>query len=215
MDGFILAQRPAFIRVIGQAPIVKKNIFDMVSDGQTFEVYIPSKNKFLTGPVNFESKTSKPIENLRPQHLLEAFFWAQPSENTRVIFEEADDAAGRAYILEFLRHAKGGDSQDEIASRVRFDRTDLNISEIDVFGPNGRLESKILYQNWQPESDVPFPHTITVMRPHDDYQLGIRVNKVTVNQTIEAARFHLAQPSGSELVEVGKEGAANDKDQPQ
>ena len=216
VDGFILAQRPANIRVIGQAPIVKKNIFDMVSDGQTFEVYIPSKNKFLTGPVNFESATAKPIENLRPQHLLQAFFWDQASDSSRIVFEEADDAAGRAYILEFLRHSSAeGASQDEVASRVRFDRADLNISQIEIFGPNGRLESKILYENWQPESDVPFPHMITVIRPHDDYQLGIRINKVTLNQPIEANRFHLAQPAGSELVEIGKQGAGTDKDQKQ
>jgi outer membrane lipoprotein-sorting protein len=216
VDGFILAQRPENIRVIGQAPIVKKNIFDMVSDGQTFEVYIPSKNKFLTGPVNFESKTAKPIENLRPQHLLQAFFWDQAFDISHIVFEEADDATGRAYILEFLRHGSGEvASQDEVSSRVRFDRADLNISQIEIFGPNGRLESKILYENWQPESDISFPHMITVMRPHDDYQLGIRINKVTLNQPIEATRFHLAQPAGSELVEVGKQGAGTDKDQKQ
>ena len=37
VGGFILAARPAMIRVIGQAPLVAKDIFDMVSDGHTFE----------------------------------------------------------------------------------------------------------------------------------------------------------------------------------
>src|ERR1700692_343623 len=44
VPGFILAQRPATVRVIGQAPVVAKNIFDMVSDGKEFRIYIPSKN---------------------------------------------------------------------------------------------------------------------------------------------------------------------------
>jgi outer membrane lipoprotein-sorting protein len=205
VDGFILAQRPANIRVIGQAPIVKKNIFDMVSDGQTFQIYIPSKNKFITGPAHFESKTDKPIENLRPQHLLDALFWQQASEDRPVIFEEADDAAGRAYVLEFLRHSKGAEAHpDEVDTRVRFDRSDLNISQIEIFSGNGRLESKILYQDWRPEADIPFPHTITVMRPHDDYQLGIKINKITLNQPVEESRFHLAQPAGTDLVQVGQ-----------
>ena len=44
VPGFILAQRPATVRVIGQAPVVAKNIFDMVSNGKEFRIYIPSKN---------------------------------------------------------------------------------------------------------------------------------------------------------------------------
>ena len=75
VNGFILAARPADIRVIGQAPVVSKNIFDMVSDGSTFSIYIPSKNKFIVGPANLERRAEKPIENLRPQHLVDALFW--------------------------------------------------------------------------------------------------------------------------------------------
>src|SRR6202795_3213774 len=43
---FLLASRPYSIRMIGQVPVVGKTVFDMVSDGQTFEVSIPPKNKF-------------------------------------------------------------------------------------------------------------------------------------------------------------------------
>ena len=50
VPGFILAERPATVRMIGQAPVVAKNIFDMVSDGKQFRIYIPSKNTFLVGP---------------------------------------------------------------------------------------------------------------------------------------------------------------------
>src|SRR3977135_3095696 len=50
VTGFIIAQRPAMVRVIGQIPVVAKNIFDMVSDGNEFRIYIPSKNSFLVGP---------------------------------------------------------------------------------------------------------------------------------------------------------------------
>ncbi|MGC1203141.1 MAG: hypothetical protein WA879_16450, partial [Candidatus Acidiferrales bacterium] len=88
VNGFILAARPASIRVIGQAPVVAKNIFDMVSDGKTFHIYIPSKNKFIEGPANFEKRADKPAENLRPQHLVDALFWPEITENSTVLFEE-------------------------------------------------------------------------------------------------------------------------------
>ena len=50
IKGFILAQKPSSIRVIGQAPVVGTNIFDMESDGEMFHIFIPSQNKFLSGP---------------------------------------------------------------------------------------------------------------------------------------------------------------------
>src|SRR6202795_2696669 len=55
VKAFLLAARPANIRVIGQAPVIGTTVFDMASDSQEFRVSIPSKNKFLVGPVALES----------------------------------------------------------------------------------------------------------------------------------------------------------------
>ena len=75
VKGFLLASRPYNIRMIGQVPIVGTTVFDMASDGRDFEVSIPPKNKFLVGPGDFNHPSAKPIENLRPQHLVEALLW--------------------------------------------------------------------------------------------------------------------------------------------
>src|SRR5438309_3088566 len=62
VKAFLLAARPAQIRVIGQAPVVGTTVFDMASDGEVFRVSIPSKKKFLVGSVAVEHASSKPIE---------------------------------------------------------------------------------------------------------------------------------------------------------
>src|ERR1700675_3747290 len=77
VKAFVLAARPAQIRMIGQAPVVGTTVFDMASDSETFRVFIPSKHKFLVGTVATEKNSSKPIENLRPQHLLDALLWPE------------------------------------------------------------------------------------------------------------------------------------------
>jgi outer membrane lipoprotein-sorting protein len=206
VNGFILATRPANIRVIGQAPVVAKNIFDMVSDGETFRIYIPSKNKFITGPARFEKKAEKPIENLRPQHLVDALFWREIPQGAPVIFEEMEDAAGRAYLLTVLRRAGGeGEGNFIIESNIRFDRSDLNVSEIENFTGEGILTSVSRYSDWQAAGAARFPHSITVSRPRDDYKLAIQIKKLALNETIAPERFRLEQPAGSELVEVGQE----------
>ncbi|MGA8266386.1 MAG: hypothetical protein WB787_01415 [Candidatus Acidiferrales bacterium] len=204
VNGFILAQRPASIRVIGQAPVVNKNIFDMVSDGETFQIFIPSKNRFLTGPAKFEKLSEKPIENLRPQHLVDALFWSEIHEDAPVLFEESNDNGKREYILTVL-HGTRRDTNFEIERKIRFDRTDLSVAEIENFGDGGKLDSAVRYADWQPAGDAQFARDIRVQRPHDDYELDIQVTKLAVNESIAAERFHLAQPAGAELVEVGKQ----------
>src|SRR5271170_6257171 len=46
VKAFLLAARPAEIRMIGEAPVIGTTVFDMASDGEMFWVSIPSKNKF-------------------------------------------------------------------------------------------------------------------------------------------------------------------------
>lgn len=199
--GFILAQKPSHIRVIGQAPVVSKNIFDMVSDGETFRIFIPSKNKFIVGPADLERPAQKPIENLRPQHLLDAVFWNELPATA--LFEEQETEPLRFYVLTELRGAGAG----EVARKVWFDRVDLSVARVQVYARGGRLVADVSYRDWQPVaegSDVRFARYLRIVRPRDDYQLELRIVKLSVNEEISAERFRLAQPAGTELVRVGE-----------
>src|SRR5213082_818575 len=103
VKAFLLAERHADIRMIGQAPVIGKTIFDMASDGDTFRVSIPSKNKFLVGSVAGERNSTKPIENLRPQHLLDALLWPEIRKEEAVTMTEFNNEKGRYYVLTVLR----------------------------------------------------------------------------------------------------------------
>src|SRR5437763_524648 len=146
VKAFLLAARPAQIRVIGQAPVIGTTVFDMASDGDTFRVSIPPKNKFLVGPVAVERASSKPIENLRPQHLLDALLWPEVRKEEAVLFEEFNDENGRYYVLTVLR----GGYRTEILRKIWFDRSDLLIARLQTFGPKGFLLSDVHVSDWQP-----------------------------------------------------------------
>src|ERR1035437_1391180 len=137
VPGFILAERPATVRVIGQAPVVAKNIFDMVSNGETFRIYIPSKNTFLVGATSLTRASKKPIENLRPQHIVEALFWPELPASASMLFEQFDPDSNRYYILTLLRPVDGG--KLGIARKIWFDRADLRVSRVQLYGADGRL----------------------------------------------------------------------------
>jgi len=204
VKGFLLARRPGWVRMIGQAPIVAKNIFDMVSDGQTFRIYIPSKQKFIVGPTGLERPAKTPLENLRPQHLLDAIFWPEIPPDSPPLFEEFSGDTGNYYVLTVLRVSQPA----EIARKIWFDRTNLQIARLQTYGRAGRLTADVHYSDWQTRSDspavpspaLPYPRHITLVRPHDDYRLEIRITKLTLNEDLSEAQFKLDQPPGTELV---------------
>jgi outer membrane lipoprotein-sorting protein len=214
VPGFILAERPATVRVIGQAPVVAKNIFDMVSDGQEFRIYIPSKNTFLVGPTALIRPSKKPLENLRPQHVVEALFWPEFLPSANVLFEQFDFSVSRYYILTLLRQAESGKFQ--IARKVWYSRIDLRVSRVQLFGAGGKLDSDITYGDWEPVTaaaaqgapaaeQTSFARDIHIWRPQDDYKLEIKILKLAMNEPITPDRFELAQPAGTDLVRVGDE----------
>ena len=63
--GYVLARKPAMLRMIGLFPIVRNKAFDMVSDGQQFKLWIPTKNRFVTGRNDVQTVNPRqPLENV-------------------------------------------------------------------------------------------------------------------------------------------------------
>src|SRR5882724_12758554 len=210
VKAFLLAKRPANIRMIGQAPVVAKTIFDMTSDGETFRVSLPTKNKFLVGEVGVERNSAKPLENLRPQHLFDALLWPEIVKGEVVLIAEFNDETARYYVLTVLR----GGYTTEIRRTIWFDRADLNLVRMQNYGPKGALLSDIHYWDWQPVGDPAaastssFPRQLRIDRPHDDYRIELQITKLALNEDLPSDRFQLAQPPNSELVKVGEESGS-------
>ena len=216
VKAFLLAARPANVRVVGQAPVIGKTIFDMASDSQEFHVWLPTKNKFLIGDVRLERNSEKPLENLRPQHLLDALLWPEIRKEETVLIEEFNDENARYYVLTVLR----GGYTTEIFRKIWFDRADLNVVRLQSYGPKGALLSDVHVSDWQPLTATPagasaaangsqsFPRAIRIDRPRDDYRLDLQITKIDLNVDLAANRFQLLQPPNSELVRVDSNGNA-------
>src|SRR6201987_3741738 len=190
VKAFLLAARPAKVRMVGQAPVIGKTIFDMASDGKEFRVWLPTKNKFLVGDVRLERNSEKPLENLRPQHLLDALLWPEIRKEEAVLIEEFNDENARYYVLTVLR---GGYTM-EIFRKIWFDRADLNVVRLQSYGPKGLLLSDNRFSDWQALTDPPlptngpaaFPRTIRIERVHDDYRLDLQFTKIVLNGELDA-----------------------------
>ncbi len=206
ISALLLAERPAQLRVVGQAPVVGTDLFDMVSDGVTFRMYVPSKHEFLTGPARLERPGKRTLENLRPQPIFDALIWPAiaPGEPVTIEEEDVEQPPSRDYVLTVLR---GAGPSLAIRRRIWFDRSDLRVSRRETYEPDGRLESDVRYGDWRGAGGgLEFPRRIALSQPSEDYRLEIDVTRVTLNSPLPDSRFQLRQPAGTKLIEVAKGG---------
>src|SRR5882762_9897268 len=87
--GYVLARKPAILRMIGLMPVVRNTAFDMVSDGEAFKLWIPPKNRFLVGRNDQAADPGKQsIENLRPQHIYDALLLREVDQKRKLRFSK-------------------------------------------------------------------------------------------------------------------------------
>jgi hypothetical protein len=190
------------VRLIGQAPIVRKDVFDMVADEERFEIYIPSKNKFIVGPTALARRSDNPIENLRPQHLFDALFLSPPQADAEHLLEENEFGGVRYYSVSEII---AGDAGLRLHRRWWFDRRSLELVRVQWFDARGQLLSDIHYSNWLNENSVSYPGIIELVRPHDDYRLKLIVKELKLNQPLPPKAFDLEKPANAEVVELKDE----------
>ena len=200
--GYILFRKPTDIRIIGLYPLVRNKAFDMVSNGTDFRLYLPAKNRFVIGSNQLIARSQNRIENLRPQHFLEALLVApmQPDEKTELVNLTDEDNA--VYILHCVRVQPDG--QIVPTRSVWFSRINLHIARQLVFDPAGNILTDARYSDWQNYDGLPFPKTIDITRPQDEYAVVLTVVKMEINRGVADDKFVLEQPEGTQLQVLGQ-----------
>jgi outer membrane lipoprotein-sorting protein len=200
--GYILFRKPADIRIIGLYPVVRNKAFDMVSNGKDFRLYVPAKNRFVIGSNQIVARSSNKIENLRPQHFLEALLVApmQPDEKAELVNLTDEDNA--IYILHLVRVQPDGEILP--TRSVWFSRINLHLARQLVYDPAGNILTDARYSDWQNYDGVPFPKTIEIDRPQDEYAVVLTVVKMEINRAVSDDKFVLEQPEGTQLQVLGQ-----------
>lgn len=198
---YIMFRKPQSIRIIGLYPVVRGKAFDMVSEGQDFKLYIPSKDRFLIGKNEIIQPSPNRLENLRPQHFLEALLVRPFAAEDKVMLENYTDEDNAFYILHEIRENAG---QAMLARTVWFSRFDLKIKRQLIFDDAGNILTDARYEQWDTFDDVPFPKRVVINRPRDEYGVVIDVVKMDANKGVTDDKFVLTQPEGSKLQVIGE-----------
>jgi outer membrane lipoprotein-sorting protein len=206
VTGYILFKKPATIRLIGLYPVVRSKAFDMVSDGQDFKMYIPARNLFITGRNEIVKPAANKLENLRPQHFLDAMMIRPIDQKAdRVLMENLTDEDEAFYIIHEIHEASDGKLQ--LKRSIWFNRLDLLIARQLIFDADGNILTDARYSQWKPFDNVPFPKHIDINRPRDEYGVVLDVRKMDINKGVSDDKFVLTQPEGTKLQVVGQPSA--------
>ena len=195
---FILIRRPALLRMIGQYPVARTTAFDMASDGERFGLYIPSRNRFIIGNSREGRRSDSALENLRPQHILDALLWQGPEPGReRAVLEASAEGPTSYYIVHVLRPA--GERGFVLARNLWLERRKLTLERLQIFDDDGEEVSDARYLDYAEFSGIPYARKITIDRPQDQYGLALTVSKLEFNLPLEDDKFRLEQPPGTEL----------------
>ncbi|MGA2721545.1 MAG: hypothetical protein ABSG79_03940 [Bryobacteraceae bacterium] len=200
---FILFRQPGNIRLIGLYPVVRNTAFDMVSDGTNFKLYVPGRNRFLVGRNEIDQPSQNKLENLRPQHFLEALL-VRPidADRDKLLLENFTDEDNAFYVLHVV-HVNGG-GQLQLDRTIWFNRYNLTMARQLILDAAGNILTDARYTEWRPYDNVAFPKHIEINRPHDEYAVVIDIVKMDINKGVSDDKFVLEQPEGTTLQVVGQ-----------
>lgn len=209
--GYVLARKPSMLRMIGLLPVVRTRAFDMVSNGENFELSIPPKNKFVEGRNDISTPNIKqPLENLRPQHIYDALLLREIDPATEVAVMENDfelvaGPKGRQveqpdYEIDVIR--KNEHDGWFLSRKIIFSRTDLLPHRQIVYDQNGNQATDSRYEDYKDYDGVNFPSQIEIKRPQEEYDIVLHIVKLQLNTPLTDEQFHLDRPPGSQVIHL-------------
>jgi hypothetical protein len=186
--------------------VVRSTAFDMVSDGETFSVHLPSKNRYLAGKNQLEKPSTNRLENVRPQHLLEALFIDGPRGDELVLLDGAVEGASSYHVAEIISQEHNGHYR--LKRKFWFERRDLSLTRQQIFDEHANMVTDARYNDWDAGGIGSFAQRVIINRPADGYQISLIIEKATVNNEISDDRFVMEPPAGVTIERIGEEAAA-------
>ncbi|MGA2744205.1 MAG: DUF4292 domain-containing protein [Candidatus Sulfotelmatobacter sp.] len=210
--GYVLARKPGALHMIGLMPIVRTTAFDMVSDGQDFKLWVPSKNRFVIGKNGVATpNTDQPMENIRPQNIYDALLihHIDPENEIAVLengYEILHDEKGRRILRDDyeLTVIQKYDQGWRLARKIIFGRTDLKPHRQYIYNEDGKVVTDARYAEYKDYNGVSFPSRIQISRPQEEYDFTMNMLKVDMNQLLTDDQFTLEQPAGAEVVHLDR-----------
>ena len=203
--GYLFIRKPEDILIYLKVPVVSSLAMEMVSDGKTFKLYIPSEHKAFTGTNQVTTPSKNSLENLRPDVFFDSVLVHGVGDNlvsmtldTHIVDNTAQKKGEMIeepeYALSILATPKG--KEVHTLRVIHISRANLLPYKQEIYNDAGQIVTRALYSNYQTYNDIPFPTHIEVDRPLDHYGLNLNITKLVLNQKLEDEQFDVKIPEG-------------------
>lgn len=204
----ILMRKPEDLRVVGFVPVVHTRMFDMVSNGQDFTLYLPTRDTAYEGPNALTHKSANDIENIRPGFFLNSLVVrCMPEQDDYMVTADTDTVEDPKrkhlllipeYVLTIARRKPNSQELQPIRV-VRFHRDDLLPYQQDLYDDQGNLQTEVFYGRYAEYGDNMFPSTVTIKRPLEGFQAVLTVERVVENLALKDDQFELQIPADTKI----------------
>ncbi|HZR65804.1 MAG TPA: DUF4292 domain-containing protein [Terriglobales bacterium] len=209
--GYVLAKKPAMLRMIGLLPIIRNTAFDMVSDGHQFKLSIPPKNRFVVGRNDVTTPNpQQPLESLRPKIIYDALLlrpidqqhgeWPVMENSTETVrgdkgkkFEQPD------YVIDVIQSDNGN---AWLSRKIVFNREDLLPNRQLIYDESGNLVTDARYSEYKDYNEVLFPSRIEILRPEEEYDITLHMVQLKINLPLDTNKFVLEKPAGAQEIHL-------------
>lgn len=207
--GYLLLRKPGDLRVILFTPVGHVQAVDMVTDGTTFTMHIPPRNRAITGTNAISTPSTNPLENLRPAVFFDSLLIRgadaddlvsqtsderiyQPDPTLKAVYDVPEYDVGIYHQVTSSR---------ELKSRrvIHIGRATLMPYQQDIYDEHGRKVTIANYEAYQKFGDVLFPTVITIQRPTDQLRMKLTIKKLSTNQKLEDDQFQLKLPANTQI----------------
>jgi outer membrane lipoprotein-sorting protein len=213
--GYVLARKPAMLRMIGLLPIIRNTAFDMVSDGKEFKLSIPPKNRFIVGQNTFvPPNPQQPLESLRPQIIYDALMLRPIAPDEKAVMDNGMEMVrgtkGRNYeqadyAIDVI-HTDNGDAW--LSRKIVFNRQDLLPDRQLIYDEAGNLVTDARYSDYKDSAGILFPSIIQILRPQEEYDITLHMVKLEFNLRLDNNKFVLEKPAGAQEIHLGQQTPA-------
>ncbi len=202
-SGYIFLRKPQDLRVLLLVPVLRSKALDMVSDGNSFTLYIPPRNRAVMGTDSPVAKSSpNGLENLRPYVFFDSLLVQGPGPGqivsrtldtrlledptTKDLIQEPD------YDVAMLFPPEGQIARTQRV--VHISRQNLLPYRQDIYDRDGQIVTRASYSHYQDFGAIRFPTSIRIERPLDQYAITLTFTKITFNDKLEDDQFELKVP---------------------
>ncbi len=204
-SGYILLRKPMDIQVLLKVPVLGSMALDMVDDGKTSKLLVPSKNIAIVGSDEMTGPPKQGLENLRAAVIRDALLvpgidpdqFVTLTMGSRILKERTkrqEAIEEPDYDLSILSTKQGHEL--ELVRVIHISRVTLLPYQQDMYDHSGHMVEMVKYDKYQRFGEIDYPMSIFIRRPVEELTLQIEITKLVPNQQLDDEQFTLKFPEG-------------------